>query len=744
MPNIQGQKKWSEVRLLELHELARGGITGNMNEQAIALADRTEFLNQEKASKSEIVQGVFEFGTYAEFNSAKATLPLNCTVVIGEENKTGFGQWGIGNNRWNGTSLTKSSYDAFFLSKKFTEEKFNLAAENDLGFLLAIQNVLNAVMALKDSSDIDITYLKNEISKQLTENNSMISVSNNILLGLYQVVDSVSQLQNYTDERLLLSSIENQNIATNLFMGISTIAIAINENRDDLDQAIESIKNNEKNSLNLYLAIHSIIEAVSTLSVDLTESLPTESQKLQTLMLEHEKTIEFLKLDGFDPEKAGSNKYVYSESVAVFPAPDEIIRIDIQTESNLPTAKGTVIKTINTVNVSGSVLSCFGTLEVQGSSSANFPKKNWTLGFFNNESREDAIKVKLGHLMPHDELVFKANFVDNTHCRNIAVNRIWDQMQMSRSGWPKREPDFVNMKNGVGLSAQPTGATGHVDGFPAVMYVNNQFYGLGCLNIGKKRDNYNLKKDDPKHIQLDPEGSVNLYSLPATPYDPANSGLTTAAFDVRRPATWQEQSQAYYDRLSAFLKMSKSGMETAGIDNYIDRKSMMDYIILCQVSDLWDHLHKNTLYTTWDGNIWHFLPYDVDTVFGLHFTGVYYNSDGVTELHPANKLIVPSTAANSSWGTLAKFRLIYGAEIDARYADLRRKNIISIENILHVCESLTRKFPTALFEAENTRWNLVPGGTIYQTLQQTGSTKQIYDWLSIRLPLCDSYFNFSS
>lgn len=111
MPNIQGQKKWSEIRLLETHELARGGINGNLNEQAIALADRTEFLNQEKANKSEIVQGVFEFATYAEFNAAKANLPLNCTVVIGEENTTGSGSWGIGNNAWNGSILRKSSFD---------------------------------------------------------------------------------------------------------------------------------------------------------------------------------------------------------------------------------------------------------------------------------------------------------------------------------------------------------------------------------------------------------------------------------------------------------------------------------------------------------------------------------------------------------------------------------------------------------------------------------------------------------
>lgn len=129
MANLEAQPKWSSVRLLETHELARGGLNGNMNEQAKALAERTEFLNQEKASKSEIVQGVFEFGTYAEFNAAKATLPHNCTVILDEENTNGAGQWAKGWNRWDGTNLIKSSNDIASTSKKYTNEKVKAAIE---------------------------------------------------------------------------------------------------------------------------------------------------------------------------------------------------------------------------------------------------------------------------------------------------------------------------------------------------------------------------------------------------------------------------------------------------------------------------------------------------------------------------------------------------------------------------------------------------------------------------------------
>lgn len=133
MANIQGQKKWSDVRLLETHELARGGVNGNLNEQAKALADRTELLMEEKASKQEIVQGVFEFGTYAEFNAVKSTLPANCTVVINEA-PSGTQTWGQGNNYWNGLILKKSEFDQISIAKLDATEKANAAKFESINY----------------------------------------------------------------------------------------------------------------------------------------------------------------------------------------------------------------------------------------------------------------------------------------------------------------------------------------------------------------------------------------------------------------------------------------------------------------------------------------------------------------------------------------------------------------------------------------------------------------------------------
>lgn len=115
MAEIIGKPEWSPIRLLEDNEYAKGGEDGNMNEQAKSLANRTEYLNEEKANKSDIVQGQFSFTTLAAFDAKKATLPLNCTVVIDE---SGPNQ---GTNTWTGTELKKSSYDPVQQSKGYTD-----------------------------------------------------------------------------------------------------------------------------------------------------------------------------------------------------------------------------------------------------------------------------------------------------------------------------------------------------------------------------------------------------------------------------------------------------------------------------------------------------------------------------------------------------------------------------------------------------------------------------------------------
>ena len=677
------------------------------------------------------------YNTLAEANANIANIPVGPTIKV----RSGVDCGDYYKESAGATALTKSPSDPQNIFDKNSEGIKQESGGSDAKLLTGIHELIQAI--LRTSLDLDALKSEQILTKVALEKED-IAINNRLvglLMGLQQVVEAVAT--NVTETGDL------ESLNARLLVAVQQITTAIVDNRIDFDKYVsDNIQTfNYLNSVlqqlinvnvGINLSVATITKSVNELLIVL-DGYFDEGQKLKRNYNNQVLVNELAKLDGFDPENAGNNKYVESSGVVFLPEPQQCIRIDVTTieSSTLPTAKGTVLNTLIKLNVDGQVLETYSTLEVQGSSSAEFPKKNWTFGFFGDANRENATLIKLGKFLPHDELVWKANFVDNTHSRNIAVNRLYDQMQLSRSGFPKREVDFVNMlskglntENQNGLSYAPTGATGHVDGFPAAVYINQNFYGIGTLNIGKKRGNYNLKSNDQKHIQLEANGSVNLATM------------NIDQFEIRRPAVFGTEANDSFERFKSFMQMSQADMQSAGIDNYLNRSQVMDYIILCQVCDLWDHLYKNTLYTTWDGNVWHLMPYDLDTVFGLHFTGRYFDSSG-NPLHPATNLMIPATGSNSNVGTLAKIRRIYGSDIDARYAKLRGLKIIDVDNIVNLCGSITRKFPTELLNAEDQRWNLGSGG-IYQSLQQTGSIHQIHEWLSTHIPLVDTYFNYTA
>lgn len=607
----------------------------------------------------------------------------------------------------------------------------------DARILTSIQIILNAILQFRSDYDEDSIVWNSNIV-------DLKNIDNSIQLGLLDVNTHVSRQ----------------------LVAIQQLAYTVASNRDEIDAALvayaSTAVNNDavvsnalniglsdlrSNFQNLFLALSTLIPTVNMLGDDLAilaDTSDEEPLKLLKLMNTQVFTLEMVKIDGFNPENAsGGGKSVEIGSAVVLPTPTQAIRIDLETSQALPTSKGRTINTITTINVDGQVFQSFGTIEVQGSSSALMPKKNWTMAFFTDDTRVNAINVKLGHMMPHDELVWKANFVDNTQTRNNVANRIWGEMVQSRKTFPKSEVDKVTIAGQVGLANVPTGALGHVDGFPAVVYINNEFYGLGALNIGKKRGNYNLKSNDQKHIQIEPEGNVIINKLPATPTDPATPSGTSAAFEIRRPSVWGEEAQASYTRLKNFLALSKSEMIAAGVDNYIDRRTAIDYFILIQLLGLGDTFHKNTLYTTWDGLIWYFMPYDLDCTFGL-------NSNGKVEFSP-NSLTIPNSDTtnssttdwwNNNFGTVYKLRSIYGADVDARYAELR-KSVLSLDHLTDLHLQWAKAFTADMYAMENSKWNKGVDN-LATSLIQSSSVWQIHDWISQHLPRCDTYFNYTA
>ena len=188
MTDIIGNPAWSPVRQLETNELAIAGPTGNMNEQAKSLANRTEFLRKNSATKEELSAiggGGYGFSTLAEFNAKKATLKIDSIVTIGEAGPY------QGDNIWNGVELKKSPYDPLQQSKdiiknekaereKLINERLDLFKDK-FGFIIAdfFQEMFNVYLPLSTKRVITESLETNKIVSQLLPVNDKFTITTN-------------------------------------------------------------------------------------------------------------------------------------------------------------------------------------------------------------------------------------------------------------------------------------------------------------------------------------------------------------------------------------------------------------------------------------------------------------------------------------------------------------------------------------------------------------------------------------
>ena len=113
---------------------------------------------------------------------------------------------------------------------------------------------------------------------------------------------------------------------------------------------------------------------------------------------------------------------------------------------------------------------CFSEIKVQGASSSGYPKKNYNVKFFRDETLTDKLKVDLGW-GTENKYTMKANYVDFSQGRNIVAARLFSQVVQSRD----------NIAQGL-LNAPNYGV---IDGFPILVYVNGSFHGIYTMNIPK-------------------------------------------------------------------------------------------------------------------------------------------------------------------------------------------------------------------------------------------------------------------
>lgn len=415
---------------------------------------------------------------------------------------------------------------------------------------------------------------------------------------------------------------------------------------------------------------------------------------------------------------------------AAFQKPQSLVQIYITANTPLPADKSYKAKGKAEIHIDGQVFTAYVTLEVQGSSSVYYPKKNYTLGFFSDVGLTQSLKVQVGDVPAHDEWIFKANYVDSSNCRNVGGNNLWEKMVQSRislNGY-KREVDQYYVGK-FGNDALLTNAVGHVVGYPCVMYVNDEFYGVGSFNIGKKYFNYNLDRAKPTQIQIDWGGSqCDLTKM----YDNYTSGAVDykgdPIFEFKSPKKVTNATLASLSAWDAFAASSQSSF-TQNANTFLNKQNAIDYYLFSDFTLNYDGLGKNFQFVSWNGTQFHFMPYDLDSIFGSNFSG--------TGTMPANSALDIVDLPQNSRNFWNKLKTTYFSDMKLRYKQLRDLQIFHEDMIYEICTELASKYPRDLILNEFDKWPDLPSKTY-------SNVNQIVSWSKQRLAYLDTQYEYIS
>lgn len=271
----------------------------------------------------------------------------------------------------------------------------------------------------------------------------------------------------------------------------------------------------------------------------------------------------------------------------------------------------------------------------QGSSSTAFPKKNYSLTFYwdDESEKERALQFKT-NWGAHSKYCAKANFIDQTHSRNVVAAKLWGECVRSRN---------TESESYIRMNALPN--AGAIDGYPMFIFINDKYQGVYTMNIPKEDWTFGMTNGEGTNTVLCAED----YSLSAQFYGAPVIDGTDWDYEVE-PAnkSWVLNSFSAIYNAIAMPETNESEViaKRTALEACVDIYSVIDYDIFINTLGLSDNNGKNQLMATYDGTKWIISAYDLDTAFGNHWSGAKYQSlDTETDYYNGLTLAVRSLYA---------------------------------------------------------------------------------------------------
>ena len=328
-------------------------------------------------------------------------------------------------------------------------------------------------------------------------------------------------------------------------------------------------------------------------------------------------------------------------------------------------------------------------LNAQGSSSMAYYVKNMAIDI------ADGSEIKFGDFPTQDSFHLKKYYIDAFRGQCIVGYWLMEQVYKSRPIGQQYPYEYSiandSVSEGLGSPKKDffTGAKCHPDGFPInITWISNDGtetdMGIYAWNLKKSKEVYYADKKKAENIILDGEIATDTLF---------GGTIKWSSFEIRNPKSLIDINGNKYDgdnptelsdtdpnskKVKDYLiSLSKvfSELNTNKTKDVFEKHFLVNpFVDYCLVSDVLYHIdgfRKNWIWLAYNGK--QFTPslYDVDSIFGSHYAGLFTYPNSET------------TKGLPTWAFPCKILYeLYKDDIDARYKALRDLGIFTVDNIM--------------------------------------------------------------
>ncbi len=349
-------------------------------------------------------------------------------------------------------------------------------------------------------------------------------------------------------------------------------------------------------------------------------------------------------------------------------------------------------------------------IRYQGHSTLKFEKKNYTIKLFVDDETGKKTEISLNGWDKSNKFCLKANYTDYSQSRNIVSANIWSSVVASRNNLDKHIAKLQHY--------------GAIDGYPVMVFINDEYKGIYTMNIPKDDDTYKIGNDEGEALFV-----VNNDNSPSAHFEALitdnDKNDKNDIYDLEYCYGNEDWAYESFNNLISFVMNNDGEAFRKDLDQYLDVNSAIDYLICSYYLGVSANFNKNVVYSTYDGEKWILSMYDLDTACGLAFDGSKFFS--VDYLLPT----VANGKINSNTDNLLFEKLLknYPNEIKQRYFELRKKEL-SNEIVIGKFKDFSNKIPAESYKKELEIWNGIP-------FPEKNNVTQIEDYINQRSKLLD-------